>query len=162
VSQVVPFALSAPAPEKRLVLRVLDLWRRAHDEDELPPVGSLSAAQTGADIDYVYMIDVSDPEQPRFTHIGEALRVDSWPTENVAKVIDCPPNSILGMSSRMWHEIVERRVPVTRGGIGRHRGQVVLYRSIMMPMVDANGRITLIMGAINWRAVEEEDGRPVA
>ncbi len=74
---------------------------------------------------------------------------------------DCPVESVLGLSSRNWREIIERRVPVTRGGIGRHEGGPVLYRSIMVPLVDPNGGISLIMGAANWRKVEEQDGRPI-
>lgn len=164
MSQVVPFASNAltPAHEKRLVLRVLELWRRANQSDELPRAGSVTPANTGADIEYVYMIDVADRASPRFTHIGEALRSDAGPPGHDTLVAECLEESVLGLSSRNWREIVDRRVPVTRGGIGRHEGGAVLYRSIMMPFVDETGRITVIMGAVNWRAVEEQDGRSIA
>ncbi len=163
MSSVIPFAPNspAPAPEKRLVLRILELWRRAHHTNELPSAASLSAADTGADRDHVYMIDVVYPGGPCFTHIGEALRGADWAQGEPMPLTDCPVESVLGLSSRNWREIIERRVPVTRGGIGRHEGGPVLYRSIMVPLVDPNGGISLIMGAANWRKVEEQDGRPV-
>ncbi len=163
MSHVIPFAANSPAPaaEKRLVLRILDLWRHAHQTDELPPAASLSAADTGADMDHVYMIDVAHPGGPCFTHIGEALRTGDWPRKTEALLADCPEGSVLGLSSRNWREIVDRRVPVTRGGIGRHQGGPVLYRSIMMPLADQSGGISVIMGAVNWRKVEEQDGRPI-
>jgi hypothetical protein len=52
-------------------------------------------------------------------------------------------------------------VPVTRGGVGLNEGVSVLYRSILVPLADESGRISVIMGAANWRAVEAQDGTPV-
>jgi len=50
---------------------------------------------------------------------------------------------------------------VTRGGIGQHEGGPVLYRSILVPLANESGQISVIMGAANWRMVEEQDGIPV-
>jgi hypothetical protein len=163
VPTVVPFAAnsSMPAAEKRLVLRILDLWRRAHQAEELPPAAALSASDIGDDMDHVYIIDVANAAGPRFTHVGEAFKTALWPAEDQALLADCPPESVLGLSSRNWREIVERRVPVTRGGIGRHEGGPVLYRSIMMPLVDQSGDVSVILGAANWRKVEEQDGHAI-
>ena len=160
---VVPItrAPAAAQPEKRLVLRMLDLWRHARHEEHLPPVGALTVADTGADADYVYTIDCSNDNEARFAHVGAALRVAGWPSDEAALVAACPENSVLGLTSRYWREIVERGVPVTRGGVGRHDGHPVLYRSIMVPLVDQSGKISLIVGAVNWRTVEEQDGTPI-
>lgn len=148
----------APAREKRLVLRILDLWRDAHQEDRLPQLPDLTPTDTGEDADHVYIIDVLDVAGPRFTYVGAALRVSSWPQSEGALVAHCPDDSMLGVTSQHWNEIVERGVPVTRGGIGTHEGGPVLYRSILVPLSDERGRIAAIMGAANWRMVEEQDG----
>lgn len=160
MDQIVPVAespLAASALEKRLVFRILELWRAAHRTEDLPQANALTPTDTGKDADYIYMIDVADPAAPRFTYIGEALQIDSWPQAAEALVTQCPENTILGLTSRHWHEIVERGVPVTRGGLGQHEGGPVLYRSILVPLADASGKVSAIMGAANWRTVEEQD-----
>jgi hypothetical protein len=149
MSPVAPLAANLPAPvrEKRLVLRVLELWRQACQDDMPPKVGSLGEADTGEDAGQVFMIDLLHEEGPCFTYIGEALRVDGWPAGGTALVAACPDHSVIGLVGRCWPEIVDRGVPVTRGGIS------VLYRSIMAPLIDDHGRIARILGAANWRAV---------
>lgn len=162
MQNIVPITPEASAAirESRLALRVLAVWRLASAEDELPRAGMLSAADTGEDAAHIFMIEVPRQGGARFSHIGEAVRVAGWPNDAVPLVADCPDDSVLGLVARHWREIVERRVPVTRGGAGVNDGEPVLYRGVLMPLVDADGRISLIMGAANWRAVEESHGAP--
>ncbi len=163
MQNIVPMPSDAPAPvtEKRLVLRILDLWRRFHVGDQMPLASALTAGETGADAEYVYMIDICHIAGPRFTYIGQALQVPDWPGSKEALIANCPEDSVLGLTSRNWREIVDREVPVTRGGVGRNCGEAVLYRSILVPLADESGRIAVIMGAANWRLVEEQSGTPV-
>ena len=156
-----PSATPAPLTEKRLVLRILDLWRRFHNGDEMPLASVLTAPQAGADVDHVYLIDICHIDGPRFTFIGPALQVPDWPGQSEALIAECPEDSVLGLTSRNWREIVDREVPVTRGGVGRNRGEAVLYRSILVPLADESGRISVIMGAANWRLVEQHSGTPI-
>ena len=157
---VVPIATEAPATirESRLVLRVLAVWRYARDDDGPPRAGSLHVGDMGEDADHTFVIDVTHAAGPCFTHIGAAVRIADWPRERVPLVADCPEDSVLGLVAHQWHEIVDRGVPVTRGGSGVNDGEAVLYRGILMPLVDETGRISTIMGAANWRAVEESHG----
>jgi len=155
MSLVTPLAANSPAPvrEKRLVLRVLETWRQACQDDLPPRLGSLTATDTGDDVGHVFMIDLLDQAGPRFTSIGEALRVDGWPADGPALVAACPDHSVIGLVGRCWPEIVDRGVPVTRGGVAPNNGISVLYRSIMAPLVDESGQVAAILGAANWRAV---------
>jgi hypothetical protein len=148
----------SPALEKRMVLRVLDVWRRACGEEVLPAAGSLVASDMGADADHVFIIDLLHPAGPCFTQIGAALRLASWPAVEEPLVARCPEKSVLSLVSRHWPEIADRRVPVTRAGGGMNEETSVLYRGVMMPLVDESGRISAIIGAANWRTVEESHG----
>ena len=147
--------------DKRLVIRMLELWRRARRGDRLPNLAQFTAADAGADAAHLFQIDVLSQTGARFTHIGSGLHLPDWPTKPAPLVMECPEDSVLSLSSRHWREIVTRRVPVTRGGISRHLGGLVLYRSIMLPLADDEGRIASIMGAANWRTVEEQPPTPV-
>ena len=155
MSPVAPLAAHAPAPvrEKRLVLRVLDLWRQACEGDAPPKLGAIGEADAGEDAPHVFRIDLLDAAGPRFVSIGAALRIAGWPGQDAALVASCPEHSVLGLVGRCWPEIVERGVPVTRGGVASNDGASVLYRSIMAPLVDDHGKIAGILGAANWRPV---------
>ncbi len=149
---------AAPAREKRLVLRMLELWREAHRAERLPQAKALGVADTGSDADHVFTIDAAHKAGACFTYVGDALRPSTWAAPAQALVAHCPNDLILEPASRAWREIVDRGVPVTRGGIGRHSGSLVLYRSILLPLADEEERISIIMGAANWRQVEEQHG----
>jgi hypothetical protein len=157
---VVPIAPEAPATarESRLVLRVLAVWRYARSDEGPPRAESLHVDDMGDDADHIFVIDVTHAAGPCFTHIGAAVRVADWRGEQRPLVADCPEDSVLGLVAHQWREIVDRGVPVTRGGNGVNDGQAVLYRGILMPLVDETGRISTIMGAANWRTVEESHG----
>jgi hypothetical protein len=147
--------------DKRLVIRMLELWRRARRADQLPHTSVLTPSDVGADAAHLFQIDVLGDSGARFTHIGSGLHLPDWPVKPAPLVMECPEDSVLSLSSRHWREIVTRRVPVTRGGISRHLGGLVLYRSIMLPLADDNGRISTIIGAANWRTVEEQPPTPI-
>ena len=155
MSPVAPLAAHAPAPvrEKRLVLRVLELWRQACEDDMPPKLGAIGEDDAGEDAPHVFRIDLLDAAGPRFVSIGAALRIPGWPGQGAALVASCPEHSVLGLVGRCWPEIVERGVPVTRGGVASNDGVSVLYRSIMAPLADDHGKIAGILGAANWRPV---------
>ena len=155
MSPVAPLAVHVPAPirEKRLVLRVLELWRQACAGDLVPRLGAVGEADGGEDAVHMFRIDLLHQAGPRFAYIGEALRIADWPDRSAALVAACPEHSVLGLVGRCWPEIVERGVPVTRGGVASNNGVSVLYRSVMAPLADERGRIAGILGAANWRPV---------
>jgi len=156
---VAPIAVEPVAVrESRLVLRVLAVWRYARSEDAPPRAGALDADDMGEDADYVFTIDVLHKDGPCFAQIGAAVCPAGWPGEQLALVADCPEDCVLALVAQQWREIADRGVPVTRGGAGINDGQAVLYRGILMPLVDETGRISVILGAANWRAVEESHG----
>ncbi len=157
MSSAVSRASGFPAPrrEKRLVLRVLEMWRLARIGDLAPKAGTLGPADAGEDAPHIFMIDLFDDGAPRFAHVGEAVRPAGFPSTPEPRLKDCPRSSVLYLVSRHWHEIVERGAPVTRGGEGVNDGKPVQYRGTMAPLVDEDGVICSIIGAANWRVIED-------
>lgn len=147
-----------PQRESRLVLRVLEIWREAHGENDLPLTGSIAIADFGLDAPHVFVLDVEAPADPQFSVIGPAVSVAGWPGSEAPLLATCPDDSVLAQVAQHWREIVERRVPVTRGGIGVNEGTPILYRGILMPLIDEKQRVCRVIGAANWRAVEESHG----
>ena len=152
-----PVTAGMPAPrrEKRLVLRVLEIWRQARIDDLAPKAGAVKPADAGEDEPFVFMIELYDGAPPRFSYVGDALRPSGFPSSPDPLLDDCPKASVLHLATRDWLEIVERGVPVTRGGKGVNNGKPVRYRGTMAPLVDEDGVICAIIGAANWRAAEK-------
>ena len=152
-----PVTAGMPAPrrEKRLVLRVLEIWRQARIDDLAPKAGAVKPADAGEDEPFVFMIELYDGAPPRFSYVGDALRPSGFPSSPDPLLDDCPKASVLHLATRDWLEIVERGVPVTRGGKGVNNGKPVRYRGTMAPLVDEDGVICAIPGAANWRAIEK-------
>jgi hypothetical protein len=147
--------MPAPRREKRLVLRVLEIWRQARIDDLAPKAGAVKPADAGEDEPFVFMIELYDGKPPRFSYVGDALRPSGFPSSPDPLLDDCPKASVLHLVTRDWLEIVERGVPVTRGGKGVNNGKPVRYRGTMAPLVDEDGVICAIIGAANWRAIEK-------
>src|SRR5581483_10578870 len=102
-------ALVTSGSDKRLVLRLLELWRRARRSDRLPHVTQLTPADAGTDAAQLFQIDVLSSTGARFTHIGSGLHLPEWPLKPAPLVVECPEESVLSLSSRHWREIVTRR-----------------------------------------------------
>jgi hypothetical protein len=148
-------SLPAPRREKRLVLRVLEIWRQARIGDLAPKAGSVRPIDAGEDAPAVFVLDLFDNAPPRFSYIGEAVRPAGFPERANPLLEECPEDSVLFLVARHWREIIERGVPVTRGGEGVNNGKPVRYRGVMAPLVDEDGVISSILGAANWRVVED-------
>src|SRR6185312_12951914 len=108
VSRSGPVTAGMPAPrrEKRLVLRVLEIWRQARIDDLAPKAGAVKPADAGEDEPFVFMIELYDGAPPRFSYVGDALRPSGFPSSPDPLLDDCPKASVLHLVTRDWLEIV--------------------------------------------------------
>ena len=146
--------------ERRLVLRLLDYWRRVTEQRRWPSPGDFYPAVIPDLWRYCFLIDLNGPdggEGRTFSYIGDfhrdmySLDLTGVPLANV------DPNVLLSRAASYIDDVVARAVPVTYGGqFTDRRGYDVLYRSILLPLSNDNQTISAILGAANCQETAPE------
>lgn len=145
----------AAATERRAVLRVLRHWRAACRDREFPSRRDIDPTEIAADWKYCFIVDIPDSGGvPSFAYVGEALQIPVWEGRSGARVTDCPPGTILAVATNYIDKMLESRLPLSHSGSAMHGGQVVLFRSVLLPLSDDERRIDGVLGTANFRRVE--------
>lgn len=141
--------------ERRLVLRLLDYWRRVCQDRNWPAPDDFYPAAIPDLWDYCFLIDLTG--EPTFTYVGEYHHGMYGIDFEGAVLSKADQNTLLSRSASYVADVVKRTVPVTYGGqfIDR-RGYNVLYRSIMLPLSTDNRTIDVVLGGANCRETAPE------
>ena len=143
--------------ERRLVLRVLSQWEARRGTRLFLPRSEAGPQVFGEDWPSCFILDLASHGDPGFAYIGAALRRDhdgaDW-----RRLSQCPEGTLLRHATDFLRQVVERRIPVSVGGAGRHGGQDILFRAILLPLSDDGTAIDFLLGAANCRAVVSPGG----
>lgn len=148
-----PQAAAAPSlTERRMVLRVLDHWRKLGNEDEMPMVAAVDPVKI-PDWPCCYLLDVGNhPDDPVFTDVGRAVLDDCGSDIRGLALSQVPRDTLADRASQYWRRVIAKRVPISMGGDFIHRrGCRVLYRSIILPLSGDDDRVVALLGAVNCR-----------
>jgi len=146
--------MDAQTREQRLVLRVLAHWRSLCRGGALPRRSQIDPQLFGQDWANCLLVDV-DPklERSRFAAVGENLRDPSWPTLDRQSLSECQESTLLYVATSYAARVLAKGVPISTGGVGIHLGQPIVYRSILLPLAEGEGRIDGMLGAANFREI---------
>jgi hypothetical protein len=144
--------------ERRLVLRLLGHWRDLAADRDMPRPADVDGARIPELWPFCFILDVTGAE-PVFTYVGpfhvEALGRD--PTGQPFSSLE--GDTLLGQALSYYPRVLARAIPITLGGEFVNReGRTVLYRSIIMPLGEGDGRIPSLLGGANCREVAAADG----
>lgn len=140
--------------EQRLTMRILATWRSLCRGPMPPRRSQIDPHLFGPDWSNCMLIDV-DPSLPhsRLAYVGNALRdPNCLPFERQA-LSECEEGSLLHAMASSAPRVLTMRLPISTGGVLSHDGEPVLYRSILLPLSEADGRIDGLLGAASFRAV---------
>jgi hypothetical protein len=157
------------ARERRLVLRIMAQWKELSGERRFPARADIDPAGFADDWPFCFLLDF-DPlpvhpadgvEAAVITYVGSELVSDAAPPALVGRrlVQATRPDSLLRFASSYIDRVIEREVPVCIGGPARHRGKVILTRSILLPLSSDGARIDGALGAANYRLVDGDWGQ---
>ncbi len=144
----------AQTREQRLVLRVLAQWRSLCRGGALPRRAQIDPQLFGQDWANCLLIDI-DPklERSRFAAVGENLRDPNWPTLDRQSLSECQESTLLYVATSYAARVLTKGVPISTGGVGIHQGEPIVYRSILLPLAEGEGRIDGMLGAANFREI---------
>src|SRR6201998_2004911 len=132
--------------ERRLVDRVLRLWKELAYGGRFPRRDQIEPSVLGEDWANCLVIAVQSPVQfSHFLAVGDNLSGVRCPNKNLAVVL-------------LTHlpEVLSERCCLMIEGRARLRGVGVLYRSALYPLSEDGGAIAHVLGAANFRPLLEK------
>lgn len=148
--------------ERRLVLRLLSYWREIGGERDMPQPGDVDGGAIPDMWGYCFILDVRGSGEPAFSFIGEHHAAQLGRDLIGQPVSSAGSDTLLGQAASYFGQVLARGIPITLGGQFENRDQrIILYRSILLPLGEGEGRITAILGGANCRELVAEVG-PVA
>jgi hypothetical protein len=149
--------------ERRLVSRLLTYWRDLCDDRTFPLVGDVRPDDIPDLWPRCFILSLADEAaDAAFRWTGDALSALGGDGLNGRPVSEAQANSLLGMATAYFGEVLAKGAPVSRGGAFQGvDGTTVKFRSILLPMGDGADRIVEILGAISWLEEPQSSGQPV-
>jgi hypothetical protein len=145
--------------ERRLVMRVLELWENLRGARRFPSVSDVESADIGADWASCFVIAVgARPELSSFHYVGGGLLVPDWDEATGRAVADCPDHTVLRHASSYMTKVIHMRVPISIGGDFDVDESRIVYRSIILPLSDDGTLVNFLFGAANCRLVASAGG----
>jgi hypothetical protein len=141
--------------ERRVSVRAYNYWASLLAGRHFPCVGDLSANDIEAFRDTSILLDFSrDINNPVLRYVGKLLRDECGLSLSALKPDDVPGRSLLSRLTDHYLEILANRAPIGfEAEFDNMRGQLSMYRGILMPLSDDGENINFIYGVISWKEV---------
>jgi len=133
--------------QRRLVDRVLRLWKEMAHPEPFPRRDQIEPATLGVDWLNCLVIAVKSPVRlSTFVYVGENLSLTRCPDERLAGVL----------RSHLPQVLSERRCLMIEG-LTRLRDLDILHRSALYPLSEDGIAIDHVLGAANYRPLRENE-----
>jgi hypothetical protein len=141
--------------ERRISVRAYNYWASLLAGRTFPSVADLSANDIEAFRDTSILLDFSrDTNKPVLRYVGKLLRDECGLSLSALKPEDVPGRSLLSRLTDHYLEILANRAPIGfEAEFDNMRGQLSMYRGILMPLSDDGETINFIYGVISWKEV---------
>ena len=141
--------------ERRLVMRLLRVWRDKADPEDMPSRDRLTADDLGDSKPFCWTATVGAQGEAKFDWIGDAYALDKAQTLIGQKLSGAPEGTLIARASAYAGNVITWRVPMSFGGEIKHRGgPTLLFRSIILPLRNAgSAEVTHLLGAANYRTL---------
>jgi hypothetical protein len=139
--------------ERRLVMRLLRVWRDKADPEDMPSRARLTVEDVADSKPFCWTAAVDSAGDARLDWIGDAYAIDNPQALIGKKLSECPDGTLIARASAYAHNVITWRVPMSFGGELKHRGgETLLFRSIILPLRNADSAdVTHLIGAANYR-----------
>jgi hypothetical protein len=133
--------------ERRLVDRVLRLWKQVAREGLFPRRDQIEPSILGEDSANCLVIAVQSPVRlSHFVEVGNNL-----------SMMRCPNNNLAGVLLSHLPQVLSERRCLMIEGRSAFRGLGVLYRSALYPLSGDGVAIDHVLGAANYRPLLENE-----
>ena len=143
--------------ERRMVLQMLAHWRELRGDRTFPSFQDVDPRKIPEIWVNVFVLDLAGfLEDPLFRMAGDSFTASTGSSLRNIPISEVPANTLAEQSVSYYREVIERGVPISRGGeFTKSDGTKVLYRGVILPMSDDGATISGLLGAANCRVPAE-------
>jgi hypothetical protein len=141
--------------ERRMVLRLLALWREVKGDSSFPTRAQMDESAMPELFPFCIVLDVAaNPADPVAVSVGRTIASYSERTLKGLPISRFEPNTLPAEAVAYVEEVLRKGVPISRGGsFVDKQGVTILYRSIVMPLAEDGETISGLIAAANCREV---------
>jgi hypothetical protein len=143
--------------ERRLVMRLLRLWRDKADPDDMPTRERLTVEHVADSKPFCWTATVGpDGREARLDWLGDSFAIDNAASLIGQPLTAAPEGTLIARASAYSGNVMTWRVPMSFGGELKHRdGRTLLFRSIILPLRgrDSGNDVGHLLGAANYRVL---------
>ncbi len=138
--------------EQRHTFRLLTYWNSIKEDDKFPDLSEVNLGEMADLWDYCFVLDVTNPDDPEFTHFGSEL-ISIFSGDYTAKTLsDAAIHPVLADVSSFINEVWLMESPVSHCGEVKKDGEKILYRSLLAPLSENEDEtIHYLIGTSNFR-----------
>ncbi len=136
-----------------MVSQMLAHWRELRGDRTFPSFEDVDPQAIPEIWVNVFVLDLAgDPDDPLFRLTGDSFAASTGSALRNIRISEVPANTLAGQSVSYYREVIERGVPISRGGeFTKADGTTILYRGVILPMSDDGATISGLLGAANCR-----------
>jgi hypothetical protein len=145
--------------ERRMQVRALNFWTSQLHDKNFPSIEELDPSAIEDFRDYSVLLDfTSGIENPSIDYLGDKLRAECGLSADVTYLDEVPRNSLLSRITDHYLQIIANHAPIGfEAEFVNDRGNVLMYRSILLPYSTDDDTIDFIYGVINWKETAPAD-----
>lgn len=155
-SESTPGDVSSNPMERRLIMRLLRIWRDRAEPDDMPARERFGVEELGDSKPFCWTATVGPGNEIRFDSLGDVYAIDKAGALVGQVLTEAPDGTLIARVSAYAGNVVTWRVPMSFGGELKHRdGQTLLFRSIILPLRGrhSGSDVGHLIGAANYRAL---------
>jgi hypothetical protein len=145
--------------DRRMQVRALNFWTSQLHDKNFPSIEELEPSAIEDFRDYSVLLDfTSGIENPSIDYLGDKLRAECGLSADVTYLDEVPRHSLLSRITEHYRQIIANHAPIGfEAEFVNDRGNVLMYRGILLPYSTDDDTIDFIYGVINWKEIAPAD-----
>ena len=145
--------------DRRMQVRALNFWTSQLHDKNFPSIEELEPSAIEDFRDYSVLLDfTSGIENPSIDYLGDELRAECGLSADVTYLDEVPRHSLLSRITEHYLQIIANHAPIGfEAEFVNDRGNVLMYRGILLPYSTDDDTIDFIYGVINWKEIAPAD-----
>lgn len=143
--------------ERRLNMQLMSYWLDLRGRGSEPLAERFDPKAVAELWPHCFTIIPADrADDVKFEHIGAAIAAGSGLTVQAVATSEVPADTLLGHALRLTAEVMKVKYPIVDSGeFTDLQGRQCLYRSILLPLNNDRGEISLLVGGARSRVLPQ-------